>query len=1014
MKPLYLEMNAFGPYARRQVIDFRRLEDHKLFLIYGPTGAGKTTVLDAMCYALYGETSGNRRSGAHMRSEYASPEEETYVVFAFAIGPARYCVERRPEQQIAKKRGTGLKKSAASAALYAVDEKGEKTAVIATKKVGEEVERLLGFKAEQFRQVVLLPQGDFRRLLLASSADRQQIMQTLFHTQRYARLQELAKEKYDDILSQYDLRKERIAQLLQSLGAGDAAALTAMELAADEEQRLRQGELDAAIADRDAYQKTVQDAQVLYSHWQNLKESRRLREQLRQQETAMAEKQAYIDVLRRAQLLAEPCRQLDDIQAQGVTAGQKAGEAAVQAERALQRLQAVRKEAEALQAQGAAHDADARQLVLLQNMAEKAEQYGELCRKARQLADQSRHADEVLAALQKEREALQARIDAGRAEVAGQPELAAAWEQAKGQAAAWEERLNREAAIEALAEEVAQRDRACRAAEDACRRAAAGAEQAQLNYEGVQTLFLQGQAALLAKELKAGEPCPVCGATEHPMPAPLAAHMPRKEDVEARKRQARQRDEERRQAELTLQRVQAEFQSLKRQRDDLRAQYPFEYTSVQWRARLDEQKQKVSLLGEQAARAERTRAAVTQWELKQKEEIQKEEQARRQAEAARLAAAQSQSAKEQAEADVPAAYRDAAVLRRHMDDLSQRVKSYDAQAERSRKAVVDAEKEAARWTEQERLLQEQVTALRNQYKAYAADLKERVRLAGLESLQRCRDLQPFVGSIDREQQAVDEYNRDVQQVQGRIAQEEKAVGSQPEPDMAAYKAQLDEKNKLCQQISESCAAAAIRRQELCRGREQIAAWQGEQAELSARYEAVGSIYELISGQHTGVNFERYVLGALLDEVLAAANARLDLMSRRRYELQRSRSWDDKRVRRIGLDIEVFDNYTGYARPANTLSGGETFLASLALALGLADVVQAYSGGIHLDTIFIDEGFGTLDGETLDFALKALMELKQGGRLVGIISHVPELKERIDARLAVHKTDRGSTADFELP
>ena len=138
MKPLYLEMNAFGPYAGRQVIDFRRLEDHKLFLIYGPTGAGKTTVLDAMCYALYGETSGNRRSGAHMRSEYASPEEETYVVFAFAIGPARYCVERRPEQQIAKKRGTGLKKSAASAALYAVDEKGEKTAVIATKKVGEE------------------------------------------------------------------------------------------------------------------------------------------------------------------------------------------------------------------------------------------------------------------------------------------------------------------------------------------------------------------------------------------------------------------------------------------------------------------------------------------------------------------------------------------------------------------------------------------------------------------------------------------------------------------------------------------------------------------------------------------------------------------------------------------------------------------------------------------------------------------------------------------------------------
>ena len=1014
MKPLYLEMNAFGPYAGRQIIDFRRLGEHKLFLIYGPTGAGKTTVLDAMCYALYGETSGNRRSGAHMRSEYASPEEETYVAFSFAIGTARYCVERKPEQQIAKKRGAGLKKSSASAALYAVDEMGEKTAVIATKKVGEAVEQLLGFKAEQFRQVVLLPQGDFRRLLLANSADRQQIMQALFHTQRYARLQELAKETYDGIQSQYELRKERISQLLQNLGAGDVTELTVMEQAVEAEQRLQQEKLNAAIGERDAYQKETQNAQVLYSHWQNLKENLRMQEQLRKQESAMIEKKAYIDMLRRAQLLAEPCRQLDDIQNQGIAVGKKAAEAAGQAKRALQNLQAVRKAEEGLQAQGAAHDADARQLVLLQNMVEKAEQYGELCRRYAQLADQSSDADAKLAVMRKKQAVLQAQIDDGRKKISNQPELAAAWEQAKGQAAAWEERMHQEASIEALAEEMAQRGRACQTAEAVCRQAAAEAKQAHLDYEGVQALFLQGQAALLAKELKAGEPCPVCGATDHPGPALLSAHMPQKEDVDLRKQQAKQCDEARQKAELALQRLQSEFRSLKRQHDDLRARCPFECTSVQWKSRLDEQNQKVRVLGEQAACTEQMRAAVTQWELQQKEGLQKEEQARLQAEAARLAAAHCLSAKEQAEADVPAEYRDAAVLKEHIAVLKRRVKVYEEQAEASRKAVVDAEKNAARWTEQELMLQEQVAGLRKQYKEYAADLKERVRQAGIESLQRCRELQAFVGSIDLEQQAVDKYNQAVQQVQGRILQEETAVGSQPEPDMTEYRKLLDEKNKLCQTLSEACAAAAIRRQELSRGREQIAAWQGEQAELSARYEAVGSVYELISGQQTGINFERYVLGALLDEVLAAANARLDLMSRRRYELQRSRTWDDKRVRRIGLDIEVFDNYTGYARPANTLSGGETFLASLALALGLADVVQAYSGGIHLDTIFIDEGFGTLDGETLDFALKALIELKQGGRLVGIISHVPELRERIDARLAIHKTDRGSTADFELP
>ena len=164
--------------------------------------------------------------------------------------------------------------------------------------------------------------------------------------------------------------------------------------------------------------------------------------------------------------------------------------------------------------------------------------------------------------------------------------------------------------------------------------------------------------------------------------------------------------------------------------------------------------------------------------------------------------------------------------------------------------------------------------------------------------------------------------------------------------------------------------------------ETLGPWQDEK-NLVEDYKTVGAVYDLIAGKQTGINFERYVLGALLDDVLAAANERLQSMSRQRYTLQRSQSWDDKRVKQIGLDIEVYDNYTGYARPANTLSGGETFLSSLSLALGLADVVQAYSGGIHLDAIFIDEGFGTLDSETLDYALKTLASLRSGGRLVGI-------------------------------
>ena len=1014
MIPLYLKMNAFGPYAGRQVIDFRQLGDHKLFLIYGPTGAGKTTVLDAICYALYGETSGNRRSGAHMRSEYASPEEKTYVLFDFAIGTKRYRIERMPEQQVAKKRGSGLKKSAASAALYSLDEQGETADVIATKKVNDAVEALLGFKAEQFRQVVLLPQGDFRRLLLAGSAERQQIMQTLFHTQRYALLQELAKEKYDGIHSQYELRNEHIAQRLEQLGAADVADLAALEQSAMQEEAQRRQELKTAVLERDACQQEMQQAQVLYSHWKALKENRRQQEQLRQQEEVFQVKRDHVEILRRVQVLAEPCRHLDEILAKGNDARTKGEKAAIQAEQARHRLQAVEQETALLQAQKERYEGDMKQRVLLQHMMEKADQYGELCRTALHLDEQRRQAEDAWQQLQKENALLQAKIDDGRRALTHQAEIAASLEQAKAKFAIGEERLKQEAALEALTQHMAQCRDDYAQAKETYERLAVQARKDQMDYECVQLSFLQGQAALLADSLHDGEPCPVCGATSHPHPAALQHYVPQKEDVDIRRETAAKSDTQRQQAEILQQCKQAELQSFQHQYEELRSRHPFEATAEQWKARLREQKQLVDGLAAQAARAAEIQQEVAKWEQMQQNGMEKEEQARCRADAARLVAMQSQTAKEQAEADVPVAYRNSAVLRRHIAALTDRISAYEDHVKANREASVRAEKDVTRWAEQVQVLQEQVEALRLQYKEQVAIVKDRVKQAGIESIQRCRELQPQVAMIDEEQKQIDAYDRNVQQVQGRIKQEEEAVGSLPEPNIETYQKKLSEKNAQCQHISELCAAAEIRCKEVKEAQKQISHWHGEQAELERQYKAVGSVYELISGQHTGINFERYVLGALLDEVLAAANCRLDLMSRRRYELQRSRSWDDKRVRRIGLDIEVFDNYTGYARPANTLSGGETFLASLALALGLADVVQAYSGGIHLDAIFIDEGFGTLDGETLDFALKALMELRQGGRLVGIISHVPELKDRIAARLAVRKTDRGSIAAFELP
>ena len=345
--------------------------------------------------------------------------------------------------------------------------------------------------------------------------------------------------------------------------------------------------------------------------------------------------------------------------------------------------------------------------------------------------------------------------------------------------------------------------------------------------------------------------------------------------------------------------------------------------------------------------------------------------------------------------------------------MGKAITAYEKDLQQCRDAVVAGERQAAKQQQEAQNWQHQVEVLRDRFSQGVQALRDRVVAAGFESVKACRAMQAAVGQIPELEAAVRQYDTQVQQVQGQLAQEEKAIGSQPRPDVAAARTALDKAEKASQALGEEKGSLAAQYRRWQQGKAALAALQQEGRDLTEAYKTVGAVYELIAGKQTGINFERYVLGALLDEVLAAANGRLQGMSRQRYSLQRSRSWDDKRVKQIGLDIEVYDNYTGYARPANTLSGGETFLASLSLALGLADVVQAYSGGIHLDTMFIDEGFGTLDGETLDYALKTLASLRSGGRLVGIISHVPELKERIDARLAVHKTDRGSTSSFEF-
>ncbi|WP_296919557.1 AAA family ATPase [Megasphaera sp.] len=1013
MIPIYLEMKAFGPYAGTEIVDFRRLKDHKLFLIYGPTGSGKTTILDAICYALYGSTSGDIRTGSYMRSEYATPDEPTSVSFRFAIGRKYYRIDRSPEQQIAKKRGDGLKKASAQAALYETDTDGGDEKLLAAKNVNAAVEELLGFKADQFRQVVLLPQGDFRKLLLANSGERQQIMQTLFHTQQYAKLQALAKERHDELESRHEQVARDREQCLLNLGIDDEEKLPQREQEFRNQEASVSEKWHKAEGERSTRQKEFQAAQALEAHWKLWEQKGKEAAELEGKAELFENKRQRIDVLRKAEVLAEPCRHLDELEREGKAAAKAADKANEAAQQAAADLKSAKEKMEALSKQEGAYKAAGEEQVRLTGLKDKADSYYDHCLLVKKLNGEAAFAEQEWTKARGKKETEKAALEKAREALSTLADKALLAEQVKQQCQALTDHVSREKEAAALSLQKEDSLKQWQHLQSALEKAAQRARDERVAYESVRAAFLQGQAAILAADLADGTPCPVCGATNHPMPAIPPDDLPTRDDVERRQKAAETSEQGRQKLEVDTKAAETAYKALEGQYDHLRQQYPQDVSLKELEAELKAAQKTRADLEKALAQGDDLRRAVSDGEAKLSQWEGAEEEARKALEDAKTKAVKAGETQAHLEAELPEAYRDPTALGRRLAELKQHLKDYEEALQKSRDHLVSCERQGAQRQEEARNLTQQVLTLRSRFKQDYHDLGQRVSEAGFASVRACRDMQPSVKDIPILEGEVRQYETKLQQVRGQLEQEKAAIDGKSRPDVPALEKILTEAEKTSRDLAEERGRLSATFSQWQQEKKKLLALGKDEADLVEAYKTVGAVYDLIAGKQTGINFERYVLGALLDDVLAAANERLQAMSRQRYTLQRSQSWDDKRVKQIGLDIEVYDNYTGYARPANTLSGGETFLSSLSLALGLADVVQAYSGGIHLDAIFIDEGFGTLDSETLDYALKTLASLKSGGRLVGIISHVPELKERIDARLAIHKTDRGSTSSFEF-
>lgn len=1016
MRPNKLAITAFGPYAGTEVIDFGELGTRSFFLIHGPTGSGKTSILDAMCFALYGVTSGAERDGKQMRSQYASPQQLTQVVFDFTIGQKNYRIERSPVQEIAKKRGSGTTTVAAQATLWhRLDDEPVEVLAVGWSHVTEAVEQLLKFKSTQFRQVVMLPQGEFRRLLTANSQERETILETLFQTELYHRLEDFLKAAARNI------EKEVKELTLKQTGLLEEAGVTTLAMLEDT-LTANQEQFDVYSRQVQAARDQVQQAQaylVQAKRDQSLIEERNQAAaavaSLESQQPMYVAKRQQLAQARQAQLITDSEQLVRDRHAEMLQAEQELADQQVLLAAAATAQQAAKAELAAEQAKDSERAKNQQEVVRLESFTAKVQALTAV-HQALQTASHEQ------ASAQQDLQTNQQQVDKLAAAVL---KLTAERDQAKTTALlqpAWEAAVRDTAAIYRKGEELYQLRQSYAAIRQELGQAQVRYDAAAAKYQTLQQhvaqlqdAWYQGQAVLLAASLEAGRPCPVCGSTSHPAPAYSDVNLPSQEALKQQQQLLQQLEHEWDESQAKLTELKIKQAALTTRGQELNNDLKDKAAEPLQQLKLASEQAQDQLQAAQAASAHLSQLEeqLVQRQVQHQQALQQLECSQAAVQSANMALEAARTVVAERERDIPSQLRQPASLTAALDTAKQRRDAMQAQFElaqaKAQETMLVYEKSQARVSAAGKSL----ATARCRDQETVKTFNERLHRVGFHDLDGYTAAKALIGRLPDIEQEIQAYDAVCFSASERYQRALKLAAGIDPPDIAGITAKL----AAAQQYSDDLAKAAntleltIKQQgDWLERSEQLAA---KLTVLEGRYAVWGRLAEVAGGQNPlRLSFQRFVLTALLDDVIVAANLRLRVMSRGRYGLRRLEV-PIHRGSAGGLDIEVEDAYTGLSRSVATLSGGETFLASLALALGLADVVQNYSGGIYLDTIFVDEGFGTLDPEALDLALQALLDLQSNGRLVGIISHVPELKERIDARLEVVPIETGSTTRFRF-
>jgi exonuclease SbcC len=1010
MRPLKLTMQAFGPYKGTETLDFSELGTNRLFLIHGTTGAGKTTILDAICYALYGDTSGGERSGTQMRCQSADPTLPTQVIFDFALGDGYYRALRVPQQMNAAKRGADRQvNKPASVTLWEIEEDGSEKAVLGTKveEVKGWVKTQIGFSSDQFRQVVVLPQGKFRDVLSAGSDKREEILRQLFRTEKFGAIERALADRAKTVMKKRDeLMIERnthlkaagaeddsvlesliaeaaagvitVQQTVEAAGSAAKKANSAYEVAKAQDQALK----DLATA-----RQTLVDLEARAPEIEALKSRVDGCQKARQVEPAMQTVEAAADELREAE--------------EALEAGQADLEEARAAEQAAVEALAeeTEREPERENAKEQVRSLTAMQGLLLQWQAAESERSAAEV-ELRAAEEQVAAAREAVAAARRAQEEARVAREAGKDATSKLERVQAALEQD-------EQLLKRLERLDAARGVLGDSEAQLAASRDAESTALKALKNAEAEHAEVEKTWRAGQATALAEALVDGQPCPVCGSESHPAPASAV------QSIEDAKLDG---------ARLAVEAARADLDAARKARASAESAVAGATSEV---VTLEREVGTVPSFDDVRTRTEAHRQEVTDLQgvvgvggdAPETLADTNERIVAAEAELERVAAAEKTASAKHA-----AAVASATALAKQIPEELRSAQELEAALEAAvtmSKAVEEAlasAQVAAQTTKESRIVAErglkaaESSLKKTRVKSETADgkLAAALKAHGFSDAGTCEAAMMSADEFDAAQARIVEHHDAVTSTTALIQQGEKAAASLAGGiDLAVLEAEAAATDKAYKEALEAHSVAANRLKTLEDTRTRLDALDADNKKVDEEYAVVGVLAATATGK---ITFERWVLGTYLDDVLRAASRRLLSMSKGRYQLRRQREASDRR-RATGLDMAVFDAWDNLARPATTLSGGESFLAALSLALGLAETVQEQAGATRLDTVFVDEGFGSLDQQTLGLAMDALMELKDTGRLVGIISHVDEMRSSIDARLEVRTEGGGSKARF---